>query len=720
MRYESLPMRPIAPLLLALALAACGDASGTSDVATPDGVDDATTPADATDAADTAGDATPDGDATQPPGCVIPADAAAPEATPYLQDLGCPADFQALSSEPLDASIPGARALKTVYDRVGGQKLYFQNAKLFGIHYEFCAAFLSGHGLPLVPDLSLFNSTEYYTPSRRFILGAVTYYEGPKVWVYEISPYDTASAAMVETAFDAIRDHAFFGVDLRFHPTSEAVEKVAAALPADIPVITTDELFAGIDYQPLNLATGTGKLRFIHTADLEDGTEVLNYRDIVVLDFVPNDIAVAAGIITDQLQTQLAHVNVLSQNRGTPNMGLRGAFQNEALRALEGKWVELRVGAFDWTVHEITQAEADAWWEEHRPKVVQVPAMDLSKADIVSIDDIVGEPADLGAAIDAAIPAFGGKATHYSALRHVTVAHPGAADEPLPIEPALGVPVYFYDRFMRDNGLYDVADAMMADADFKGDARIRKARLEAFQAQVMAAPVDPAFLDELTERLEDLPRQRVRFRSSTNAEDLDGFTGAGLYTSATGDPYDPDKPVDVAVKTVWASVWRFKAFEEREYRGISHHNVGMALLVSPSFPSELSNGVAVTANYFSPDGSEPGFVVNVQKGDISIVLPPAGVTSDYFVYYWYYPGQPATYLSHSNLIGADQTVLTRAQAYRLGQVLDAIHAHFAPVYQHPSQFYGMDVEFKFDQPDGQEEPDVMIKQARPHPGWGLE
>jgi hypothetical protein len=41
----------------------------------------------------------------------------------------------------------------------------------------------------------------------------------------------------------------------------------------------------------------------------------------------------------------------------------------------------------------------------------------------------------------------------------------------------------------------------------------------------------------------------MRFRSSTNAEDLDGFTGAGLYTSKSGDPNDPNSVLD-AVRNV--------------------------------------------------------------------------------------------------------------------------------------------------------------------------
>jgi hypothetical protein len=62
--------------------------------------------------------------------------------------------------------------------------------------------------------------------------------------------------------------------------------------------------------------------------------------------------------------------------------------------------------------------------------------------------------------------------------------------------------------------------------------------------------------------------------------------------------------------------------------------------------------------------------------------------------------------------------LTKAQTYKLGQALEAIHQHFAQYYQTGSDFYAMDVEYKFDDDGLGSEPLLWIKQARPHYGWG--
>jgi len=126
----------------------------------------------------------------------------------------------------------------------------------------------------------------------------------------------------------------------------------------------------------------------------------------------------------------------------------------------------------------------------------------------------------------------------------------------------------------------------------------------------------------------------------------------------------------------------------------------------------------VTNNPFDPEGLQPAFFVNVQYGgDVEVVHPPPGTTSDQFLYLFDEPGQPVVYLSHSNLIPEGETVLTLGQIHELGVALDAIHTRFSAAYGPAagrSGWYAMDVELKFDGEPG-ETPQRWIKQARPYP-----
>ncbi|MDQ2646200.1 MAG: PEP/pyruvate-binding domain-containing protein [Myxococcota bacterium] len=637
----------------------------------------------------------------------------------FAARIGCRADFDALASLPLDQSIPGARSGKVVLDTQDGDKVYFQNSKKYAIHYEFASTHLSGNGLPFVDDLATFNTIQYSSPERRFILGAITYYEGPQTWTLEMAPYDTASSAMMTKLYEAVKSHTYFGPALAFHPTSESVAMEAAKAGAALPTVSTTELYRGIDYQPLNLGTVVGRLRFFSAAEL--ASKYVDFQDIVVLDEIPNDITVVSGMITDEFQTPLSHVNVLAVNRKTPNMGLRGASQNPALRALEGQWVKFTVGAFEYSVVAATAEEAAADWEARRPKGVTLPPLNLDERALKNVEDIVDESS--GTLLDAlktAILAYGAKTAHYAVLANTAN---------VPVRKAFGVPIYYYVQFMQDNGFYDQIDQMLADPNFVNDPAVRDQRLKKLRDDMMLGTVSQELQDLLRAKLDtDFPKLSMRFRTSTNSEDLDGFPCAGCYEShtgkidkATGELDWPD--VLDALRETWASIWLFRTFEERRYHSIDHKSVGMGLLVHHNFPEEEANGVAITANPFDPLQLQPGFYVNVQFGGASeVVHPPPGITTDNFVYYFNEPMQPTTYTSHSNLVPDGQTVLTRRQIYDLGVALDAIHQRFSKAYGPGAgnhDWYAMDVEFKYDDEDSTPgDAKLIVKQARPYPGRG--
>jgi phosphoenolpyruvate synthase/pyruvate phosphate dikinase len=98
-------------------------------------------------------------------------------------------------------------------------------------------------------------------------------------------------------------------------------------------------------------------------------------------------------------------------------------------------------------------------------------------------------------------------------------------------------------------------------------------------------------------------------RSSTNSEDLPNFNGAGIYTSMPN--LKTDDQLIEGIKTVWASVWNFEAYEARERAGIDHAKVFMAVLIQEGINSE-SSGVMITTDPFNRDKNP------VNKGSIYI------------------------------------------------------------------------------------------------------
>ncbi|MSQ03640.1 MAG: hypothetical protein EXR71_17440 [Myxococcales bacterium] len=321
----------------------------------------------------------------------------------------------------------------------------------------------------------------------------------------------------------------------------------------------------------------------------------------------------------------------------------------------------------------------------------------------------------LGDAISAAIPIYGAKATNYGALAEANL-----QGQPIPIQTAFAIPMYYYNQFMDDNGLWDRMAELMASPDWT-DPTLRGAALLTFQEEMRAKPVRTEVVEAVVARAAALfPGEAIRFRSSTNAEDLGTFTGAGLYDSETGDPSvaaDGKDSVEWAMKKVWSQVWNPRAYEEREYYSMRQTDVGMALLTHANFPEEEANGVAITNNPFDPTGLEPALYVNAQEGVVDVVAPEPGVLPDAYIHYYYSPGQPIVFVQHSTLVPAGETVLTNAEAYELGTALDAISTFFRPAYGTTNDWYAMDVEWKFDDKYTPGDAALFVKQARPFAGW---
>jgi len=54
------------------------------------------------------------------------------------------------------------------------------------------------------------------------------------------------------------------------------------------------------------------------------------------------------------------------------------------------------------------------------------------------------------------------------------------------------------------------------------------------------------------------------------------------------------------IKTVWASLWNFEAYEARERAGVDHSKIFMAVLIQEGVNSE-SSGVMITTDPFDKE-----------------------------------------------------------------------------------------------------------------------
>ncbi|HSW60826.1 MAG TPA: PEP/pyruvate-binding domain-containing protein [bacterium] len=603
-----------------------------------------------------------------------------------MAQLGCPDDHAALAGDPPSSALPANKSTMFAIERNKENKIHFFDSQKWR-HFSFATEKLEGY-----PDLSAFNSEMYYSQKRRLYLGTVTRFLSSEIYALEIAPIDKASPEMIEETYNLVKKAFLWDADLRYHPTSNALE-MESRLPKNVPIVYTKELYEGAEFQGLNLGKTIGKVVFLNLTDLD--STYISRTDIVVLDRVPNDISACAGIITAEFQTPLSHVNLLSINRGTPNMAYTKALEDESIRALEGKWAELVVSSDGFTIKASTKEAGEKFWEGARPPDIQKPEIDLTVKEILNVDDV---------SIDS-IPYAGGKASHYGELRKLKAT--------IPVEKAFVIPISFYVDFIKENKLDEKISAMLKDKNFQNDGIYRKTALAELRDLIKEAPLNPDFEQLVKDKIDiEYPDQTVRLRSSSNAEDLESFNGAGLYESKSYKPGDPVKTLANTIRTVWSSLWSMAAFEEREWARVDHDSTGMALLFHRSYPDEIemANGVAITANPFDPPpGGQAAYYVNVQKGAISVANPEPGVTPDSFLYYKPPAGQgEMTYLSFSSETDGT-TVMEFNEIVTLVKALYTLHNHFHKIYR--SEPFGMDVEFKLIDNDRK----LIIKQARPYP-----
>lgn len=628
-----------------------------------------------------------------------------------------------------------------IHDIAGEPEVYFQNTKTHPLHYTFARDVV---GVPKTREE--FEESTYHGADRADMAGTLSSYPGlsapSEALGGEVSapvaitffPSDDLTPAQAVLAHRLIEERLGFaslgGRDKRLvYVPAGTVQEDALAGDKDlfarrgVPWLTHRELYGNLKSQVLNDGLAYGTLRVMSPEEL--ATAVVSFTDVLVLTRLPNWLPVVGGTITAELQTPLAHVSIAARTRGTPNMALLDAATSPEIAALIGKLVRFEVKNGGYTLQPTTLAEAQAFWDGRHHEAL-VPEHDDSLLDLPALDE---------AAFTDAVR-IGVKAANAAELHQLLGAQ--APD-------GFAVPFHYYDAFMasaavgaadceaaRADCIEDGRDAalcgraatlcaagggpevlwshvarLLADPGFNTDAPLREAALGGLQHHIRHLPVDPGFAAALDARVaERCGNVKVRLRSSTNAEDLPSFSGAGLYDSVSAYATGKDA-ASSEIRKVWASVWSWRAHEERSFWNIDHMAVRMGVLVHPAFSNEAANGVLITQNIADP--ATAGMYANVQLGEESVTNPESGALPEIFSILPAPRGVQVARLRYSSL-SSSAPILSQEEIVTLSEAAEKVQTRFATLYQESPFSLALDLEFKFNEPDR----GLVIKQARPY------
>jgi hypothetical protein len=604
-------------------------------------------------------------------------------------------------------------------------RVYYQDSKALKFHYDFARARLAPF-MNMTP--AQFDQVSLRTNGQQVLLGTVLVPPLPHMNEFGIQfvGADPYPPEFIARYFDLVRSSLAAGAHARAYyvPTYEQV-RVAEGNQAyfeerGIRLASAERWIAGdYVYSP---GWALGRLKYFTSSEIEraflDGR--LEPRDILLTDSVPAEIPVLAGVLSLRPSTPNSHPAILARSYGLPFAYISDPGERARVEQLSGKEILLRAEPyFGGGVSVIELADdldpglREEIFDLKKPPILGIAPKARYGAYTASTESLT--PADL--------PYFGGKASNYGFLRR---AIPDRSKE------AIGISFDLWDEFLDQvmpggRTLRALIDERLSRHVYPPDMALLHKDLEVIRSLITGqAHFTEAQQAAIIAALEPFdPLRKIRFRSSTNVEDSEQFTGAGLYDSYSGclqDELDGDdngpshcdpahakeRGVFRAIQRVYASFYNQNAFLERLRHNVDENTVGMALLVHHSSPDEIemANGVATmeVERGGSGGGQPPGVraenIYNntaqlvTQKGAVSVSNPDGSAQPEVVTGYLHPFGSGGFLTQRSSLVPLGAYVLEWDREYKelmslFASVADAYHAHF------PSkQKFLLDFEYK--------------------------
>ncbi|MFD3330779.1 PEP/pyruvate-binding domain-containing protein [Streptomyces sp. NPDC058701] len=538
----------------------------------------------------------------------------------------------------LSGVLAGQPYLKVVMDRAEGT-WHLLDTSVHPFHVDYIAVRILGMTQQeLDADLDAFNDSVYTDPRRRFALGVLSLHSATGVagqdeafMVLETTEADTMGAALIEEFYTFVRDQLDGRLPLLMKPANHGQEQALVAIgDTRVPRILGHELFGSRTRTCLNPGETVGRLRLFRTErEYQEAVAGLVWSDIVAMPRLPDDVPRVSGFISTQPTTPLSHTNVLAASWGIPNAIIRDLDEQAQRESLDGSWVRYEAGKHGVTLTALAEQPLlrRPAWERLR---VRIDAPVLGDAPVVPLHALRRADRDR----------YGTKASNLGELHHV-LSMPGPDllgfyARPRPPRPDL---LNHLESRLADRGASPdrlrgavaehLAATVGAPRGFALPFRLQHLfltsspalqqtigklkmalELEAsdsvdalclhLQALIRATPVPSGVAEAISRPLAGLlsSGRRLAVRSSANAEDLAGFSAAGLYESVT--TVRGVEQLLGAVRQVWASLLSPRSVRLRHQAGISLEDTYMGAVVQEYVPAEIG-GVMVTCDPTRPD-----------------------------------------------------------------------------------------------------------------------
>ena len=526
-------------------------------------------------------------------------------------------------------------------------RVYFQDSSAYLLHYDFATQrFPQFQGL----TAEAFDALCLHREGQRVLLGSLLAPLSGDELAIQFVGLDAYPVADVEGWFKTVASRVVTSSPTRFFylPSYEQAALIqgheAEYAALGIPIINASHW---VDTSSVCYAPGwaVGRLVFVDAKSIETAYAIgtLLPTDILLTDAIPSELPFVSGIISLTAATPNSHVAILADSYGIPFIYLAGAAEQARVRGLTNRDVSFRTGlklnACDLSIRPLRDPISPGFRQVIVGSQVGTSLQFSPKESypsIVSLTDTL-TPSD--------IRYFGGKAANFGILRRVIPDH-----SPEAIAFSFDLWDGFMAQIMPDGStLRQLIDSRLGNAIYPPDVQALKADLSYIRSQIIdVAQFSPGLRQVILNAVQRFGSERkIRFRSSTNVEDSEYFSGAGLYDSYSGclgDDLDADevgpsvcdttdakeRGVLLAIRKVFASFYNDNAFLERLRLGVSEDQAGMAVLAHYSTPDEIemANGVATVQALRSATNWSLSVALVTQKGAVSVSNPDPGIASE--------------------------------------------------------------------------------------------
>lgn len=556
----------------------------------------------------------------------------------------------------LSGQMAGYSFVKVVCDR-RQNKVHFINNARYSFHADFIAENLLGISKDkLHANIDEYNNQFYLSSDldRRFFLGILAYHKRAdrKFMTLETVEIDNMNSTMILDFLNRIKVWLDPSVPVLFKPANHMQETTIKDIDnVLLPRIYNHELFATASYIPLNAGSTRGRLRiFKNEQEFKNAKNTVDWYDIVVMPRVPDDIPRIAGIINSQHTTPLSHTNVLATGWKIPNSIQIGFHENPEIIKMDGMWVNYSVTMdsdriqIEKIERPVELAQRPQWAVQsirlEEPETINTPIVELNRLRLSDRFRYGTKAANLGELCY--ILENGSERL----LGFYRIKRPPRAN----LLPYLA-------RFLKKPEIADASVLAKASQEFLRE-KIQIPRGIAIPFSVMqtvlesspkiqqaigklkmalelnAREIEPLCLQlQLmirTIRIPDQIRDYIDIeiantlggvssfvvRSSSNAEDLDNFSAAGMYESIIH--VETAEKLFQAIRDVWASQVSARSVRLLQQVGISLDDCYMGVIVQEEVKSGMG-GVLVTTNPMNRSDFRNVYINVSPKSAVSVV-----------------------------------------------------------------------------------------------------